>query len=431
MRVELPGTDSTNPAMSKSVAAEVPRIKVPLFRPLRHQRFRNLCIANFFSNIGTWFQTFGAAWLVATQSGKPGTAALVQTITSLPIFLFAIFGGVLADRMDRGKFLLAVHVQMAASALWLGLLTLLASPSVNTILALTFFIGIGAAFRVSAWQASMSGLVPPDELEAAATLNGLSFNLASIIGPIIGGWLFTRAGASGLFLMNAASYLGLIVLYILWVFNPPVEELTGKNPDRDYVSALKSGIVACFSHTGFRKILASTFAIFSCVSVLQSLLPMLVNTGPGGTAAKLGFILGAYGAGAVLAAFILPSLRALAEPWTILGVAGGTFSTVLFAIYFAPTFSILIFVSTIGGFSWAALVSTMNSSAQATFARDMRARALAVYSVVMAGSLALGSVVWGQVANHFGIGASFGLAAASLFVASLFVGFTKSKQVTI
>jgi MFS family permease len=413
------------PAASKSNAVERSRIKVPLFRPFRHPRFRNLCIANFFSNVGTWFQTFGAAWLVATQSGKPGTAALAQTITSLPIFLFAIFGGVLADRMDRGKFLLAVHVQMAGSALWLGILTWVSSPSVNTILALTFLIGVGAAFRVSAWQASMSGLVPADELEAAATLNGLSFNLASIIGPVAGGWLFVRAGASSLFLLNAASYTGLIILYVIWVLDPPAEELSPKHLDPSYATALASGIIACFSNSGFRKILLSTFAIFSSVSVLQSLLPVLVNTGLQETAANLGLVLGAYGAGAVAAAFILPSLRALAEPWTLLGIAGGTFAAVLAAIAIAPIFWVLLVVSTIGGFAWAALVSTMNSSAQATFATAMRARALAVYSVVMAGSLALGSVVWGQIANHLGISASFGFAAAALFAASILVCYPR------
>lgn len=398
------------------------RTKMPLFKPFRHRRFRNLCIANFFSNIGTWFQTFGAAWLVATQSGKPGTAALVQTITSLPIFLFAIFGGVFADRMDRGKFLLAVHVQMAGSALCLGLLTLLSTPSVNTVLALTFLIGVGAAFRVSAWQASMSGLVPADELEAAATLNGLSFNLASIIGPVAGGWLFMRAGAAGLFLMNAVSFAGLIALYVAWVRNPPVEELPTKH-DPNYGAALVSGIRVCFGNPSFRKILLATFGIFSSVSVFQSLLPILINTGLQGTATKLGIVLGAFGAGAVIAAFILPSLRALAKPWSLLGFSGCMFASVLAVIAMTPIFPILMIAAPIGGFAWATLVSTMNSSAQATFARDMRARALAVYSVVMAGSLALGSVVWGQLANRFGIGASFAFAASFLFLVSIFVRY--------
>jgi MFS family permease len=376
------------------------RIKIPLFQPFRHRSFRDLCIANFISNIGGWMQIFATGWLLAKQSGDPGAAVLAQTATQAPIFLFALFGGVFADRMDQSRYLLLVNVQMIIAAGLLAMFALAAAPSALAIISLTFVLGAGAAFKVSAWQSSMSSMVDPAEIEAAATLNGLSYNLASIIGPVLGGWLFIQAGPAALYFANALSFMGLIVLY--WKA-PKRTKLRPADSEESFWGTLKVGVKHSISSTAFRRILAITFILFFAISIFQSLLPIYVRTVLLAQETTLGWLMASFGAGAVLAAFALQNLRYLVHRNALLGGAAAVYGTMLLCFGYADWTYLLIPVACVAGFSWASLVSTMNSGAQAVFPVEMRARALAIYSLVFAGALTVGSVFWGRVAATFGI----------------------------
>jgi MFS family permease len=165
------------------------------------------------SNLGTWIQTFASAWLVASLSGSASITSLVQTATYVPVFLFALFAGVVADAVHRPKFLFFCNLYMALCAAVMALLVSTGLVSSGPVLAITFCIGIGTAFVWPAWQAAMSGLVQAEEVEAAATLNNLSYNLSAIIGPALGGLLFGWIGPSALFLANALSFAGLLGVY--------------------------------------------------------------------------------------------------------------------------------------------------------------------------------------------------------------------------
>src|SRR6266571_4451418 len=153
------------------------RRKVPLTKPLRHARYRRLWTANLVSNLGTWTQTFASAWLIASLSHSASTTTLVQTATYIPIFLFALFAGVVADAVDRPKFLFLCNLFMALCACAMAALVISGHATAAPVLALTFCLGTGSAFMWPAWQASISGLIEPDALEAAATLNNLSYNV--------------------------------------------------------------------------------------------------------------------------------------------------------------------------------------------------------------------------------------------------------------
>jgi MFS family permease len=399
--------------------------KVPLFQPLRQRRFRDLFIANFFSNLGTWMQTFGATWIVAAQSRDPGTATLIQAVTYAPIFMFAFFGGALADRMDRSRYLLLVNCQMALSAALLALACWHARPTLAAILILTFLIGAGAAFKVSAWQSSMSELIAPDEIEAASTLHGLSYNLASIIGPLLGAWLFSRAGASVLFLSNALSFLGLIALYLPGSGAEPAvpaATVASSAPGSHFFRSLGDGIRICFKDGRFRAILWLTVALFISISAFNALLPMFVKTVLRAQESTLGVLMGFFGAGAVAAAFALPQLRSRLERRQLVGGAAAIYGAMLCLFGSVTALPLLCAAATVAGLSWAAVVSTMNSAAVAAFAPAMRARALAIYSMAFSGALIAGSFGWGRVANQVGIEVAFraaGIAIALVAVALL------------
>src|SRR4051812_42802213 len=197
-------------SLTAPLTAAPPRRKVPLTQPLRHARYRRLWCANLVSNLGTWTQTFASAWLVASLSHSASTITLVQTATYIPIFLFTLFAGVVADGVDRPKLLFFCNLFMAVCAATMALLVISGHASSAPVLAVTFCLGTGSAFMWPAWQAAMSGLVEPSEVEAAATLNNLSYNVAAIIGPALGGVLFKWIGPGALFLVNALSFIGLL-----------------------------------------------------------------------------------------------------------------------------------------------------------------------------------------------------------------------------
>jgi len=171
-----------------------------------------LFVAAFASNIGTWIQNVAAAWLMTSLAPNALMVGLVQTLSGLPVFLLIIPAGALADLVDRRRLLLFAQGWMFVAAALLGWLTVEGAMTPWVVLLLTFVLGIGAALNAPAWQASLPELVPRDELTAAIALNGIQFNLARAIGPALGGVLIAAIGVGSAFLINAASFLGVVLL---------------------------------------------------------------------------------------------------------------------------------------------------------------------------------------------------------------------------
>ncbi len=388
------------------------RPKVPLFQPFRHQRFRDLSIANFVSNLGTWMQTFAAMWLVTSVSQTPSTTAWVQAAMNAPIFLFAIPGGVLADRIHTPKYLFWVHLQMAFCALALAVYVYAQGRAPWMIIALTFLVGVGAALRVSAWQSSMSGLVEPEEIASAATVNGLSFNLASVIGPALGGLAFASVGPATLFLANALSFVALLVLYRQW-WKSDHEHIA---PSSDLATSLKEGLAAAGRSSRFRAVVMSSGLFLFGTTALPALLPLFVRDVLHLQSTTYGSLMGALGAGAVAGAFVLPSLRAKLSQTAIVCAAVAVYGLVLLSLNFKASLAFAIAVIAIAGAAWAAILSSLNAAAQSEFSLAVRGRALSTYFVSNAASLAAGSVLWGHVANHLGAGRALGSAGMYLCV---------------
>jgi MFS family permease len=200
--------------------------------------FRALWIAGLASNVGTWMQNVGAAWLMTSLAPTPFWVSMVQAASSLPFFLLAIPAGALADVVDRRRLLLwALAWLLACTALLAGLaLADLVGP--GGLLALTFAIGVGSTFVAPAFLAIIPELVPREEIPAAVSLNGISMNLARAAGPAAGGLLVAAAGVGFAFLANALSYLGVIGAIARWR-RPPRE---GRLPPEDLIGAMRAGL---------------------------------------------------------------------------------------------------------------------------------------------------------------------------------------------
>src|SRR5277367_1688626 len=209
-----------------------PRVSSSLWRPLRVPTFRNLLVADVVSDIGTFMQNVGAAWLMVSLGAGPIYVALTQTASSLPYFLLALPAGSAGDIVDRRKLVLFTESWMAIVALLLAVLTIAGLMSPLLLLLLTFALSAGDAFETPTWRAVLPELVQKDDLPAASALNGIEFNFARAVGPALGGFLIAIAGIGAAFLLNTVSFLGVILVIFRWKrpvtkrVTPP-ETLTG------------------------------------------------------------------------------------------------------------------------------------------------------------------------------------------------------------
>ncbi len=203
-----------------------------LGRPLRVPTFRNLLIADLVSDIGTFMQSVGAAWLMVSLHAGPGYVALIQTAASLPYFLLALPAGAAGDIFDRRRLVLFTEIWMMGVALILAILTIVGLTSPWLLLALTFALSAGDAFETPTWRAVLPELVSKDDLAAASALNGIEFNLARAVGPALAGMVIAVAGVSTAFIANVISFCGVIVVVARWKrpirkHTAPPETLTG------------------------------------------------------------------------------------------------------------------------------------------------------------------------------------------------------------
>src|SRR5579871_6536487 len=193
--------------------------------PLRHGIFRAMWMASVVSNVGTWMHTVAASWLMTMLATSPLPVALVTTATTLPVFLLGLPSGAFADLIDRRRILLFTQSWMLAVAAVLGVLTLMHRVGPWGLLAMTFALGLGSTMNGPAWSATIPELVPREELPAAVALNSVGFNIARAIGPALGGMIMAATNAGVVFILNAISFLAVIV--VLWVWNGSTREPAG------------------------------------------------------------------------------------------------------------------------------------------------------------------------------------------------------------
>ena len=377
--------------------------------PLRRPVFRNLWVAALVSSTGTWMQTMGAGWLMTELTHAPAQVALVQTAQSLPMFLLALPAGALADIIDRRRQLLFAQVWMLVCA---GLLTVTTYTEITTpswLLIATFLIGCGAAAMTPAWSASVQELVPRAELQAAVALNGMSINVSRAVGPALAGLIVVWSGTATVFLLNTLSFLAVILALRTWKRLPT----PGDMPAERLLGALRTGYRYARHAPLLQRVLWRALAFFPFASAVWALLPLVASRELGGDARLYGVLLGCIGAGAVIAALLLPRLthgisrdRLIALATLVYG--GAVASVGLLANAWAAALAMLM----VGG-CWMAVLSSMQVAVQTALPPWVRGRGLALYWVVLMGSMAAGAVGWGHLAEWTGVRAALVASAAA------------------
>jgi MFS family permease len=391
------------------------------FQPLLQARFRRLWLANLLSNIGGWAQAFAVAWQVSVLSESALMTSLVQTATWAPMLLFSLPAGLLGDFMHKPRLLFHCSALMGLTAAAMALLTAVGEPSAIQLLLLTLLMGVGVALKQPAWQASMPELVEKEHLASVVSLNNISNNVAALAGPSLGGPLLQQFGPTPLYAFNAFSFCGLLWFYKEWI----AQEETWSPVQRLQMRAMIAGFAASWQAVRYRKLLLYSLLIFCSSIAFPALLPSLVRNA-NAKASDLGVLMGALGAGAVLASAVLPQLRQHLPQRRLLAGALAAYGAMMGLIGLNEFQLSRVLLVLVGGMAWSAIVTTLNRTAIAAFPAALRARTLSTYIFMFAAGQTLGSLLWGKLANGFGVIPILLCAAGAMVACAVSMSFTEN-----
>jgi MFS family permease len=342
--------------------------------------------------------------------------SLVQAATTLPVFLFSLPAGALADIVDRRRMLMTIQAVMAILAAALGIVVLAGEITATGLLAFTFALGICAALLAPVWQAIVPSLLPKAELAPAIALNSVGINVSRAIGPALGGAVIVAMGVAWPFLLNAVSFLA-VISAVLW--GRPAPAPKRHLPAERFWNAMRAGVRYARSSSPLKATLVRAVGFFVFASAYWALLPLIVRERLAGSAQLYGVMVACIGAGAVAGALLLPRIRERLGPDRLvaMGTLGTAVAMLTFALVQVPAAA--AGASLVAGASWIAVLSSLNVSAQMSLPDWVRARGLSVYNAVFFGSMALGSVLWGHTAGRLGIPFTLLLATAGALLGIL------------
>ena len=389
--------------------------------PFRITIFRSVWIASLASNFGSLIQSVGAAWLMTSIASSADMVALVQTAVALPILLWSLVSGALADGHDRRKLMLAAQIFMLLVSLALAICTWIGWMSPWLLLTFTFLIGCGAAFNAPAWQASVGDMVPRAQLAHAVALNSMGFNIARSLGPAIGGIIVATAGAAMAFVINALSYIGLLIVLVRWK-SPPPQSLLPREP---LGVAIGAGIRYVAMSPHIRNVLLRSFLFGIGASSLLALLPIVVKVRMAGGPLTFGAMLGAFGIGAVAGALASARVRLRLDTEGIVRASTIALAAAICVVAASNLLVISLLTLVIAGAAWVLALSTFNVAVQMSAPRWVVGRALSSYQMSTFAGIALGSWLWGLVTHIEGVRFALLIAGIVLFLSAL-LGFWRA-----
>jgi MFS family permease len=375
----------------------------------RHRAFAVLWVATVVSNIGTWMYNAATGWLMMSLNPHPLMVSLVQVATTLPLFLFALPAGALADIVDKRRFLILVETATTfvsavfAALVWMRWVT----PSL--LLIFMFLIGVGGALGAPAWQAIVPELVPRQDLGPAVAANSVGINISRALGPALAGVIIAAFGIAMPFWVDAASDIGVIGGLIWWHSS---SGRVSRLPAERFLSSIRTGLRHARHNRHLRATLIRAAAFFLFSSAYWALLPLVARTQIAGGPQLYGALLGAIGAGALGGAYWLPWLKMKLSPdlTAVAGTAGTAAALLLYGLARSPLVGLA--ASVVAGASWIAVLANLNVSAQVALPDWVRGRGLSLFVTVFFGAMTLGSAVWGEVAALGGLPLANFIAAA-------------------
>lgn len=376
--------------------------------PFAYPVFRAVWGANLFSNVGSVMQSVAAAWLMTELTRRHLLVALVQASATIPILLFGMIAGAIADGHDRRMVMLCAQGFMLVVSALLAGLGYAGAITPWSLLALTLLVGAGTALNGPAWQASVRLMVEPRVLPQAIALNAIAFNLARSLGPALGGLVIALWSVNVAFAFNALSYLAVIVVLARW--RPEMPALV----PLPIGNAVLDGLRFCLGSRPIARILLRAAVFGFGAAGFQALLPVVVRQLLHGTQIGFGLEVGAFGFGSVSGALFVARLRRRYGSETVVGAATLLFLGAQVLLSAVVTLGPALIAALCAGLGWVAVMTSLNVAMQLRAPEAILARCLSIYQALAFGAMALGAWVWGALADRVGLVATLRLAAAWL-----------------
>jgi len=370
---------------------EYPRI----VSALRHRDFRLFWWGNFGSNIGTWMQNVAQGWLVLQLTNSAFWLGFIGFASSIPMLFFTLFGGVIADRMSKRRLLIYTQTSMMVFAFAMAALTYLKWISVWQIALLAFFTGVAMALNAPAYQAMMPQLVPIEDLSNAIALNSAQFNLSRILGPTLGGYAMALVGIAGNFLLNALSFLAVLVALVKIKYPPQTVQ-----QQATFYEKLREGFVYVKQHPQLRAIVVlisvSSFFGIPYVTFVPFFAKNVLHVGERG----LGLLMAFAGFGAFLGAATIAWFGNMRHRGRVVVTFGLLFYAGIIGFALSRWFLVSCALEVIVGYAMILMVATLNTLVQNLSSDEMRGRVMSIYVTAFLGFPPVGGLIAGAAANH-------------------------------
>jgi MFS family permease len=381
--------------------------------PLKLPVFRGLWFAWLAANLTMWMNDVAAAWLMTQLTTSPVMVALVQTASTLPVFLLGLPSGALADIVDRRRWFAATQLWVSVNALVLAALSLSGQLTAGWLLVLTFSNGVGLALRWPVFAAIVPQTVDKPMLPQALALNGIAMNLSRVIGPVLAGALLAAISPAAVFVLNTLLAGVAFVLILRWKSAPRISTLPGER----FVGAMRAGLNFALQSPRLKVVLLRIFLFFLQSTGLVALLPLVAQRLHGGGAATFTVMLSCLGLGAIVAALLFPRWRQRfdRDRFVLIGtLVHAGMSTLIVTV---PELWVALPAMVVLGMAWISVANSLVVAAQMAMPDWVRARGMSIYQMALMGGAAAGSLLWGQAASWLGVtGAVLAAAAFGLLV---------------
>jgi len=386
------------------------------FAAFSYRDFRLFWFGQVISLSGTWMQSVAQGWLVYSLTKSPLYLGMVAAAASLPILLFSLFGGVIADRYPKRDLLLFTQALSILPALALGLLTSRGIVTVWHVAVLAALLGTINALDIPVRQSFLAEMVGKVHILNAIALNSAAFNGARIIGPVIAGMAIAYLGIPACFYLNALSFVAVIIaLYRIQAKGEIRTKSEGMRKD------FMIGIRFVMDRRDIRNVF-SLIAVFSIIGLPYiSLLPVFAAEVFHQGAKGLGFLVGSSGIGALTAALNIAVRRDIRNKPRFMALTGLCFSAALLAFSLSGIFWFSLLVMMVGGWGMVSYLAVANSFIQITVPDELRGRVMSVYSLVFLGTVPIGNAIMGFIAHNIGTPRAVTISGATcLFAAAFF-----------
>jgi predicted MFS family arabinose efflux permease len=378
-----------------------------------HPAFAIVWTASTFALLGIAMYDTASGWMMTTLDVDPLDVSFVHAATTLPMFLFTLPAGAIADIVDPRRMIIAVSYAIAAlMALFAALVSLnFASPLL--LLVTTFVLSAAWSLNTPAWLSIVPLLVPKADIPGAIAAHSVGYNISRTVGPALGGLLILKFGLAAPFWIFIAANLAVIAALTWW--RTPARQ-TASLPAERLSSALRTGLRHAANNRLLWATLARTMAVYPFTAAYWGLLPLIARrTGEG--AEHYGLLLSAISIGAILGSLKHAKLRERLGPDRLVALATVVTAVALTIFAFADNLALALSASLLGGIAWVTNLTCLYTSAQNVLPDWVRGRGLAIFLTVIFGTMTLSSAVWGDIAARTGLPTALLLAAAGAIVA--------------